>query len=71
MSRFIEFNIADGGFAVDNKRSGDTLGYIEWYAPWRCYVLQEVTEGTVFNGECLRDVAAFMEAETAKRKAKK
>lgn len=70
MPRFIEFKRQAGDeWDVLNKRHGDYLGCIVWYADWRCYTL-EADETAVFNGECLRDIAAFMEDETKKRKAK-
>lgn len=67
--RFIKFKETPKRNAfVLNKRSGDVLGLIQWYPDWRCYVLHAVPEGVVFNGECLRDIATYMDEQTRKRK---
>lgn len=72
-SRFISFRARvggiDPGWDVVNKRSGDIIGIIEWYARWRRLVLEG--GDAVFDAECLRDIATFMEEETRKRKASK
>lgn len=41
-------------------KSGTHLGVLEWYAPWRQYVLKPAWP-TIFNRGCLRDVADFCE----------
>lgn len=43
------------------------LGNVRWYGAWRCYVYFPV-EYTLYEKKCLRDIADFCEAETAKRK---
>ena len=48
---------------VVSKKGGDSLGRIEWYGPWRKYAF-EPHESTVYEEDCLRDIAAFVEART-------
>jgi hypothetical protein len=47
------------------------LGQIRWYAPWRKYCFFPAGE-CVFEQDCLRHVAEFIESETTKhRKGKR
>lgn len=41
-----------------NDRRGALLATVEWYAPWRCYVMDPAS-GVVFNAECLAELARF------------
>jgi hypothetical protein len=50
-------------FLVLVKDGGGLLGEIRWYGPWRCYAFYPVF-GTVFECECLRDVATFCAERT-------
>jgi hypothetical protein len=43
------------------------LGNIGWYAPWRRYCFGPVAQ-TIFEQDCLRDIAIFLETETQKQK---
>ena len=43
------------------------LGWINWYAPWRRYVFRPWAE-TLFDAECLEEIAVFCCNETAARK---
>ena len=54
---------------VISKSSDKILGTIYWYAPWRQYSFAP-EPGTVFNRECLRDLAEFLETVMAKRAGK-
>lgn len=47
---------------VLSARSGDVLGTIKWYGPWRQYCF-EPAPVTTFNKECLGDIANFMDHE--------
>lgn len=53
--------------AVDNKRSGNTLGTIRWYGPWRqyCFFPQG---GTIFNTDCMDRITAEVRAMMAARR---
>lgn len=55
-----------------NKRSGDILGEVKWYAPWRQYCFFPTARyTTIFNAGCMKDIVEFIEIQMAKRKAKK
>lgn len=53
-------------WAVESK-DGGALGYIAWYAPWRCYCFMP-SSSTVFEQRCLRDIATFLRFQMAERK---
>jgi hypothetical protein len=40
--------------------SGMGLGFIEWYSRWRQYALTTFAVHSVFNAECLADIATFL-----------
>lgn len=42
------------------SNGGDVLGAICWFPRWRQYCFDPV-ENAVFNNQCLRDLAAFLE----------
>jgi len=46
-------------WCVENNKSGGTLGFIEWYGPWRQYVFTPLEE-CVFNNDCLSEIATFL-----------
>lgn len=52
---------------ISNKKSGELLGWVEWYGPWRqyCFVRDEL----VFSPSCLRNLADFIENQTKAHKA--
>ena len=54
-------------WTVDAARSGDLLGQVEWYAPWRQYVF-EPEPGCVFNVGCLDDISAFLAEQNQARR---
>jgi len=43
------------------------LGVVKWYGPWRRYAFYP-DGSTVFEQDCLRDLAEFVEAETVKQR---
>lgn len=47
-------------YRIFNNRSGDQIGIISWYKPWKEFVFSS-QENCVFNNTCLRDVIDFME----------
>lgn len=49
-------------YQILNNRSGDQLGALSYYPPWRQYVFSS-SLSSVFNNSCLRDVLDFMERE--------
>lgn len=53
---------------VSAKESGVPLGQIDWYSPWRRYVF-EPEAGTLYEEDCLRVIAAFVENLTKRQRA--
>jgi hypothetical protein len=50
-------------FHVRNRKSGDMLGSVQWYAPWRqyCFMVQpSPVKGFVFSRGSLEDIAGFV-----------
>jgi len=46
-------------YQIENKKSGDVIGIIEWYSVWRQYVIQPEF-GCIFNDTCLKEIAEFL-----------
>lgn len=74
MSKWIEFKgpyPLPGGktrlWDVFPKDGGRRIGQVRWYAPWRKYTFAP-DPSCVFEQDCLRDIAAFIENETKKHK---
>lgn len=70
MSRWIDFLVEGTSpsgktaiYSVSTKEGGANLGAVRWYAPWRKYAFFPRPE-TLYEQDCLRDIAAFCEAET-------
>ncbi len=57
-------------YSCRNNRSGDELGYVKWYSPWRQYCFFP-DEMVVFNVGCLNDVVDFIGQLRGQREAKK
>lgn len=55
-------------FTVAAKNGGGTLGSVRWWAPWRKYAFFPRPE-TLYEQDCLRDIAAFCERETRVRES--
>lgn len=73
MSEYLAFTeIRDTGktkvISVDAKSSGDLLGIIKWYGPWRQYVLHPEPY-TLWNKGCLSDVNDHMDELMRARKS--
>lgn len=43
------------------------LGIVKWFAPWRKYAFFPA-EQTLYEQDCLRDLAEFVEVETVKQR---
>lgn len=53
------------------KDGGTVLGDIQWFGRWRQYCFWPLAD-TVFERQCLRDIAAFCEEQTrAHREARR
>lgn len=47
---------------------GLILGFVRWYTSWRKYCYAPLTE-TVYEEQCLREIADFVAARTAEQRA--
>lgn len=47
-------------WTIKSRRSGDLLGDIKWYGPWRQYVFEPYD--AIFNTGCLADIYKFIMA---------
>lgn len=53
-----------------NAKHGSDLGHVEWYGPWRRYTFT-AAPGAIFDAECLREIAGFLERKNAEHKARR
>jgi hypothetical protein len=51
-----------------NKNSGDILGEVKWYSPWRQYCF--FVEDAIFSKGCLKDITNFINKLMENRKNK-
>lgn len=47
-------------YACLNIHSGDELGEVKWYGPWRQYCFFPAVLLAVFNVSCLQDICHFI-----------
>jgi len=57
-------------FAVENKQSGDLLGHVYWYAPWRKYCFFTPAQELVFDSGCLLEILNFINVLMLERRKK-
>lgn len=65
MSKYLEFHKSGWTGKTDiyeilSKKSGDILGRIKWYGPWRQYCFFPTAQ-TVFNNGCMKDIIDFID----------
>ena len=69
MSKYIEFHPCAPKprtlvWSVDSVSSGERLGFVKWYAPWRqycfCIPMPDGSE-LVFSVGCMKDINSFIE----------
>ena len=54
---------------ADEMERAAPMGTVSWYGAWRRYAFWPTREiGTVFESQCLRDIAAFCDWLMAERK---
>lgn len=53
---------------VQPTDGGQSIGYVAWYGPWRKYTFSP-QPNTVFEQQCLRDIADFCERATTEHRA--
>ena len=72
--KFIHFNPVAGGYGKDwvcrNNKTDDLLGYIEFYERWKQFVISFI-DNTIFNNQCLRDIAEFLDQLNSEYKTTK
>lgn len=74
MSRWIHFNeVRDTGktktWEVRSIQGNFLLGHVSWHGPWRQYTFTpNILDVTIWNAECLNDLAAFMKEQMDVRK---
>jgi hypothetical protein len=57
---------------IINRSSGNEIGFIEWYAPWRQYCFMPSLEfHTVWNNTCLTDIITVINKLMKERKIDK
>ena len=54
-------------WTVQGRRTGESLGEINWYKPWKKYVFNPEA-GTCYDASCLLDIARRCQYETEKLK---
>lgn len=47
-------------YLIINNRHGDFLGVVEYYKPWKKWILSRVPNETAFSIDCLADIQNFM-----------
>lgn len=74
MSKYIELELLRASksgktkvWLVQSKVGGDVLGVMRWKAQWRRYALFPV-DGTMFDADCLREIADICEFKTKEHK---
>ncbi len=74
MSKWIEFEDVGASksgitrkWQVVSKESDGCLGWVVWYPQWRRYAFLP-KGGTIFEEECLCDIADFIEHQTIEHK---
>ena len=65
--KFIHFEQAGSGWSLRNSKTKDVMGYVAYYSPWRQYVVEFSKLNYVFNNQCLRDTADFMDQLNKKK----
>lgn len=53
---------------VESNEGGELLGRIAWYSNWRQYAFYPRPQ-TVFERQCLREIAAFCEKATQEHRS--
>ena len=54
-------------WSVVAKEGEFVLGHVKWHSPWKKYTFFPLDQ-TLFEKDCLRDIAQFLEVETEKQK---
>jgi len=63
-----ESNLLTEVWNIETIEDQRWLGQVRWFGRWRRYALFPAT-GSVFEQDCLRDIANFCEEQTTARRA--
>lgn len=55
-------------WSVGNTDNGSRLGEVRWHGPWRKYSFFPAP-GCIFEEDCLRDIATFVETATKEHRS--
>ena len=74
MAKWINFVLLKEGkktnvWEIVTKNGAETLGLIKWFPSWRKYALFPY-KNTVYENDCLKDIAEFIEQQMKLRKQK-
>ncbi len=74
MAKYINFVLMKEGaktnvWHVAAKGLNEKLGEIKWFSHWRKYAFFP-SDGTVYEDDCLKDIAEFIEQQMIERKHK-
>lgn len=59
--RWIHFEKVDEWYWwCANNKSGDILARVEWYHPWKQWIMACTGDSVVFSHDCLTDIADFL-----------
>lgn len=58
--KFIHFKETGQVWTIHNNRTGNILGYVEFYEPWKQWV-SHLEGSAIFSSECHSHIAAFMD----------
>ncbi len=67
---FVKIKNKETPYFIFSNRSFFYLGAVQYYRPWKCYVV-EFESDRVFNNDCLRDIADFLDQMNEKLKENK
>lgn len=72
MSKWITFLLSEekpktSVWRIETKDTHNILGFIKWLARWRKYAFFPNTD-TIYENDCLRDIASFIEEKMYDRK---
>lgn len=54
-----------------NRGGGCFLAAVQWYLPWRRYVLTECADDTVWSADCLQQTKQFLERVNAEHRRRR
>ncbi len=54
---------------LTNRESGNVVGFVGWYGPWRRYAFQPEAD-TVFESDCLAALSEFCARKTEEHRRK-